>query len=186
MSNDTSTSPMSTVNGSMGSGTASTGNGMGSAGSGMGSTGNTTVASVPVCTTCGVIDSYSAVQVQGQNNGIGAAAGGVGGAVLGSQIAGRHNRTLGGVIGAIGGGLLGNAIESHERTTTMYDVHVRMNDGSMRTIRQATAPQVGERVSVDGNTIHAAPAQTSSSNYGGGTNYTPSGNGGSTFSPSGS
>jgi outer membrane lipoprotein SlyB len=180
---NTDTSP--TFNDSPNTSMGSSNSGNSNVGMGNGSSGNTTVASVPVCTTCGVIDSYSAVQVQGQTNGVGAVAGGVGGAVLGSQIAGRHNRTLGGVIGAIGGGLLGNTIEQHERTTTMYDVHVRMNDGSMRTIRQATVPQVGERVSVDGNTIHAAPAQTSS-NYGGGTNYTPSTNGGSTFSPSGS
>jgi outer membrane lipoprotein SlyB len=170
-----------------------------STGSGTGPSGNTTVASTgtstapaantapaapaaPVCTTCGVVDSYDTVQVAGEANGVGAVAGGVGGAVLGSQIAGRHNKTLGGVIGAIGGGLLGNAIEKHERTTTMYDVHVRMNDGSMRTVRQATQPQVGARVNVEGNTLHAAP-QNSSSSFG----STPQGgNGGSSFSPSGS
>jgi outer membrane lipoprotein SlyB len=170
-----------------------------------GSSGNTTVASTggstapvvnsappapaaPVCTTCGVVDSYDSVQVAGSPNGVGAVAGGVGGAVLGSQIAGRHNKTLGGVIGAIGGGLLGNEIEKHQRTTTMYDVHVRMNDGSMRTVRQATQPQVGARVSVEGNTLHSAPQNTSSS-YGGspqGSTSYQGGNGGSSFSPSGS
>jgi len=170
-----------------------------------GSSGNTTVASTggntapvsnsapapapaPVCTTCGVVDSFNAVQVAGQTNGVGAVAGGVGGAVLGSQIAGRHNKTIGGVIGAIGGGLLGNEIEKHQRTTTMYDVNVRMNDGSMRTIRQATQPQVGARVSVEGNTLHSAPQNTSSSYSGspqGSTSY-QGGNGGSSFSPSGS
>jgi outer membrane lipoprotein SlyB len=117
------------------------------------------VASVPVCSTCGVIDSYSAVQVQGKNNGVGAVAGGLGGALVGSKIAGRSNHTLGGVIGAVGGGLLGNAIETHERTTTAYDVRVRMNDGSIRTVRQATVPTVGTHVNVDGNTLRAVEAQ---------------------------
>jgi outer membrane lipoprotein SlyB len=143
----------------------------------------------PVCTTCGVVDSYNTVQVAGQANGVGAVAGGVGGAVLGSQIAGRHNKTIGGVIGAIGGGLLGNEIEKHQRTTTMYDVNVRMNDGSMRTVRQATPPQVGSRVSVEGNALHAAPTNTSSNGAPqGGSSFQGSqgGNGGSTFSPSGS
>ena len=116
-------------------------------------------AAAPVCTTCGVIDGYSAVQVKGQNNGVGAVAGGVGGALIGSKIAGRGNHTLGGAIGAIGGGLLGNAIESHERTSTAYDVRVRMNDGSIRTVRQATVPTVGQHVTIDGNTIKAAGAQ---------------------------
>ena len=117
------------------------------------------VAAVPVCATCGVIDGYSAVQVQGQNNGIGAVAGGLGGALVGSKIAGRSNHTLGGVIGAVGGGLLGNAIESHERGATMYDVRVRMADGSIRTVRQSTVPNVGQRVNVEGNTLRATDGQ---------------------------
>ena len=117
------------------------------------------VAAVPACTTCGVIDGYSAVQVKGQNNGVGAVAGGLGGALVGSKIAGRSNHTLGGVIGAVGGGLLGNAIESHERTTTAYDVRVRMADGSIRTVRQASVPTVGQRVNVEGNTLRAIDGQ---------------------------
>ena len=117
------------------------------------------VAAAPVCETCGVIDGYSAVKVQGQNNGVGAVAGGLGGALVGSKIGGRNNHTLGGVVGAIGGGLLGNAIESHERTATVYDVRVRMADGSMRTVRQSAVPTVGQRVNVDGNTLRPIDGQ---------------------------
>ncbi len=117
------------------------------------------VAAAPVCATCGVIDGYSAVQVKGQNNGVGAVAGGLGGALVGSKIAGRGNHSVGGVIGAIGGGLLGNAIESHERTATVYDVRVRMADGTVRTVRQASIPNVGQRVSVEGNTLRAIDGQ---------------------------
>ncbi len=117
------------------------------------------VAAVAACATCGVIDGYSIVKVQGQNNGVGAVAGGLGGALVGSQIAGRHDRTLGGVIGAVGGGLLGNAIETHQRTITEYDVRVRMADGSIRTVRQSTVPNVGQRVNVEGHTLHPIEAQ---------------------------
>jgi outer membrane lipoprotein SlyB len=116
-------------------------------------------APAPACTNCGVIESYSAVQVQGQNNGVGAVIGGVGGALAGSKIAGRGNHTLGGAIGAVGGGLLGNAVESHERRATAYDVQVRMTDGSVRTVRQATVPNVGARVSVDGGALRESGAQ---------------------------
>ncbi|MBC7663385.1 MAG: glycine zipper 2TM domain-containing protein [Caulobacter sp.] len=126
---------------------------------GQGGDGSQQVAAIPACTNCGVIDSYTAVQVQGQNNGVGAVAGGLGGALIGSKIGGRGNHTLGGVIGAVGGGLLGNAVESHERAATVYDVHVRMNDGSIRTVRQSTIPAVGTHVRVDGNTLHAEPSQ---------------------------
>ncbi len=117
------------------------------------------VASVPVCATCGVIDGYSAVQVKGENNGVGAVAGGLGGALVGSKIAGRGNHSVGGLIGAIGGGLLGNAIESHERVVTVYDVRVRMADGSFRTVRQSSVPNVGAHVSVEGNTLRSTDGQ---------------------------
>jgi outer membrane lipoprotein SlyB len=117
------------------------------------------VAAAPVCATCGVIEGYSAVQVHGQNNGVGAVAGGLGGALVGSQIAGRNNHTLGGVLGAVGGGLLGNAIESHERTVTVYDVRVRMADGSIRTLQESHVPNVGQRVHVEGHTMRAIDDQ---------------------------
>jgi len=106
-----------------------------------------------------VVEGYTAVQVQGKNNGVGAVAGGLGGALIGSKIAGRGNHTLGGAIGAVGGGLLGNAIESHERTSTAYDVRVRMDDGSVRTVRQAAVPTVGQHVNVEGSTLKAVAAQ---------------------------
>ncbi len=107
-----------------------------------------------VCHECGVVESVSAVKVQGENNGVGAVAGGVGGALVGNRIAGSHNRTLGGVVGAVGGGLLGNAIEKHERTSTMYDVTVRMDDGSVHTVRESTSPAVGEKVRVEADGLH--------------------------------
>lgn len=106
------------------------------------------------CRECGVVESVTAVKVQGQSNGVGAVAGGVGGAVVGNRVAGNHNRALGGVIGAVGGGLLGNAIEKHERTTTVYDVNVRMSDGSLRTVRESTAPATGEKVRVEADGLH--------------------------------
>ena len=107
-----------------------------------------------VCRACGVVESIKAVKVQGKTNGVGAVAGGVGGALVGNQIAGGHDRTLGGVAGAIGGGLLGNAIEKHERTTTVFDVNVRMDDGSLRTVRESTSPAVGEKVRVESDGLH--------------------------------
>jgi outer membrane lipoprotein SlyB len=106
------------------------------------------------CRDCGVVASVTPVKVQGQTNGVGAVAGGLGGALVGNRIAGGHNRTLGGVVGAVGGGLLGNAIEKHERTTTVYDVDVRMEDGTLRTVRESTAPAVGEKVRVAPDGLH--------------------------------
>lgn len=107
-----------------------------------------------VCRECGVVESVTAVKVEGKTNGVGAVAGGVGGALVGNRIAGGRNRTLGGVVGAVGGGLLGNAIEKHERATTVYDVSVRMDDGTRRTVRESTSPAVGEKVRVESDGLH--------------------------------
>ena len=107
-----------------------------------------------VCRECGVVESVTAVQVEGKTNGVGAVAGGVGGALVGNRIAGGNNRTLGGVVGAVGGGLLGNAIEKHERKVTVYDVNVRMADGTLRTVRESTSPAVGEKVRVEADGLH--------------------------------
>ena len=106
------------------------------------------------CRECGVVESITAVKVQGQTNGVGAVAGGVGGAVVGNQVAGRNNRALGGVLGAVGGGLIGNAIEKHQKTSVVYDVNVRMSDGSLRTVRESTSPAVGEKVRVEADGLH--------------------------------
>jgi outer membrane lipoprotein SlyB len=92
--------------------------------------------------------------VQGQTNGVGVLAGGATGALLGNRIAGSNNRTLGGVVGAVGGGLIGNAIEKHERQGIAYDVNVRMEDGSLRTVRESTAPAIGAKVRVESDGLH--------------------------------
>jgi outer membrane lipoprotein SlyB len=59
------------------------------------------------------------------------------------------------VIGAVGGGLAGHEIEKRQRATTVYQVKVRMDDGSVRTLNQATAPPVGQKVTVEGTVIKA-------------------------------
>jgi len=106
------------------------------------------------CRECGVVESVTAVKVQGQANGTGAVVGGLGGAVVGNRIAGNDNRALGGVIGAVGGGLIGNAIEKHQRSSVVYDVSVRMSDGSLRTVREQAAPTLGEKVRVEADGLH--------------------------------
>jgi len=106
------------------------------------------------CAECGVVESIQEVKVEGQTNGVGALAGGATGALVGNRIAGSNNRTLGGVVGAVGGGLIGNAIEKHHRAGIAYDVNVRMQDGTLRTVRQSTAPAVGEKVRVEADGLH--------------------------------
>lgn len=109
-----------------------------------------------VCATCGVVEGVREVQVKGEGTGLGAIAGGVLGGAIGNQAGKGNGRKAMTVIGAVGGGLAGHEIEKRARGEVVYDVTVRMDDGSVRTLRQKTAPAKGTRVTVDGKTLRSA------------------------------
>ncbi len=110
-----------------------------------------------VCSYCGSIESVTPVtrSTKPAGIGVGTVAGGVLGALLGSQIGGGNGKTVGAIAGAVGGGFAGNAIEGHMRKETVYQVSVRMEDGSHRTVEVAQPPAVGSRVTVEGSTIRS-------------------------------
>lgn len=111
------------------------------------------VAAAPECASCGVVESVTPVQQKGEGTGIGAVAGGVLGGVLGHQVGGGDGKKLATVVGAVGGGLAGNEIEKRQRATTVYQVKVRMADGSLHTVTQAQSLTVGQKVLVDGQQL---------------------------------
>ncbi len=112
---------------------------------------------VQVCRACGSIESVTPVtrSTKPEGVGIGAVAGGVLGAVLGNQVGQGSGKTLGTIIGAVGGGFAGNAIEKNVRKETVYQVGIRMEDGSRRTLETAQAPAVGSKVTVEGTSIRS-------------------------------
>lgn len=109
------------------------------------------------CANCGVVDAINSVKVKGTPNYVGAIAGGVAGAALGSQVGKGDGNTAATVVGAVGGALAGREIEKKVRETTQYDVVVKLNDGSSKTVRFEQAPpfNVGAKVRVDGNNVVA-------------------------------
>lgn len=124
-----------------------------------------------ICATCGTVESVVAVQRQGRVNGvavggttvgIGTVAGGVVGGLLGNQVGGGNGKTAMTVLGVAGGAFAGNTIEKNMKKVTVYQMRVRMNDGSLRTVEQASAVQSGSRVIVEGNTLRLAPTASSS------------------------
>lgn len=126
----------------------------------------------PVCANCGAVESVTPVQRAGQGSGVGVVAGGVLGAIVGNQVGGGSGRTAATVLGALGGGYAGNQVEKNIKKETVYQVRVRMEDGSVRTLEQATAPALGARVTVDGTTLRgaegagpAAPSGRTQPNY---------------------
>jgi outer membrane lipoprotein SlyB len=116
-------------------------------------------AQASTCGTCGVIESVQAVKRKGEATGLGAVVGGVAGAALGNQVGKGNGRKAMTVIGAVGGGVAGHEIEKQARATTVYEVRVRMDDGTVRTLERASAPPVGRRVRMEGKAMTLLPAQ---------------------------
>ena len=53
----------------------------------------------------------------------------------------------------MGGGFAGNEVEKRARSTSSFEVRLRMDDGSIRTVTQGTAPAVGARFRVEGDQL---------------------------------
>jgi outer membrane lipoprotein SlyB len=105
------------------------------------------------CATCGVVEAVTPVQKKGEGTGVGAVGGAVVGGLIGSQMGGGDGKKAMAVLGAVGGGMAGHEIEKRQRATTLYQVKVRMEDGTHRTVTQATAPAVGQKVTVEGSQL---------------------------------
>lgn len=104
----------------------------------------------------GVVESVKEVRQDGESTAIGPVAGGVIGAIAGHQIGGGRTRTVATAIGAGAGILAGKAIEKTARATKHWDVTVRLDDGSTKTISSDSEPawHAGERVRlVDGQLL---------------------------------
>lgn len=111
------------------------------------------VASASVCSTCGTVESVKAEKHKGEGTGLGAVGGAVVGGVVGHQMGGGNGKKALTVLGAVGGGFAGHEVEKQVRSTTVYQVQMRMDDGSTRTVTQATAPAVGARFEVEGTKL---------------------------------
>lgn len=109
-----------------------------------------------ICSYCGVVEAVDEVKRKGEGTGLGAIAGGVLGAAAGHQVGAGNGRKAMTVLGAVGGGLAGHEVEKRARGETVYQVRIRLDDGSVRTIEQPTAPKVGARVELHGNTLKSA------------------------------
>ncbi|BBU27915.1 hypothetical protein BTHE68_16490 [Burkholderia sp. THE68] len=109
------------------------------------------------CSTCGTVESISAIKQEGHGTGIGAVGGAVAGGVVGNQFGRGGGRTAMTLLGALGGGLAGNSVEKHLRSETDYSVHVRMENGKTRTFTYKNPPPFaqGQRVHIQNGTLVA-------------------------------
>jgi outer membrane lipoprotein SlyB len=104
----------------------------------------------PACANCGVVISIVPVEVKGGGSGLGMVAGGVTGALVGTQIGRGNGNAVATIAGAAGGAFAGNEIEKNMNKVVRYQVWVRMHDGTSRTSYQSSAPAfaVGDKVKV--------------------------------------
>ena len=102
----------------------------------------------PKCVDCGTVEAVREIEQKGEGSWIGPVAGGVGGAILGKQVGKGKGNTIMTILGAAGGAYAGNEIEKRVRTSKHWEVSVRLDDGSVRSVSYDAAPawRGGERV----------------------------------------
>ena len=107
------------------------------------------------CRDCGTVESVREIAQEGQGSGLGAIAGGVLGGLLGNQVGGGSGRKVATVAGVVGGAYAGHTVEKKTRSTQQYEITVRLDDGSMRTISETEKPawHTGDRVRVSNDRI---------------------------------
>lgn len=99
----------------------------------------------------GTVIDARAVTIQGNNDGVGAAAGVVAGAAAGSQIGGgRDENIIAGAVGAVVGGIVGNEVEKAVDRQQGIQYTVRLSNGRDIVVTQGRDPMipVGARVQV--------------------------------------
>lgn len=102
------------------------------------------------CKDCGTVVDLRTIKKEGEGTGAGAVIGGIAGGVLGHQIGGGRGRDVATVAGAAGGAFAGHQVEKSSKSTTTYQVVVKLEDGKTRTFSYSnpTSYKVGDRVKI--------------------------------------
>jgi outer membrane lipoprotein SlyB len=82
------------------------------------------------------------VTVDGNQSGMGAAAGGVVGGLAGAGVGGQRESAIVGVLGAVAGAVAGNAIERMGTREEAVEILVQLKNGDRRAIVQAKGAEV--------------------------------------------
>jgi Glycine zipper 2TM domain len=104
----------------------------------------------------GSVLSIQEIKTPGQATGLGAVIGGVIGGVLGNTLGHGRGRVATTVAGGAGGAFAGNQVESSVRSTSVWHVTVRLDDGAVRTFSYSTPPRwhIGDRVNVANGVVN--------------------------------
>ncbi len=110
---------------------------------------------IALCVNCGVVDSVRVIEKEREASGLGAVAGGIVGALLGNQVGRGSGRKIATVAGAAGGAYAGHQVEKNVRTSQVYEINVRMDDGSLHTFTEDkdSGFRAGEKVKVENGIV---------------------------------
>ena len=106
----------------------------------------------------GTVESVREIAQPGEGTGLGAIAGGVLGGVIGNQFGGGSGKKILTVAGAAGGAYAGHQVEKQVRGTKRWEVTVRMDSGTLRTLSSESEPvwRAGDRVRLVNGRLEAA------------------------------
>ncbi|WP_434113475.1 glycine zipper 2TM domain-containing protein [Paraburkholderia caffeinilytica] len=101
--------------------------------------------------------SVEPVQVEPSSTGLGAIGGAAAGALAGHQFGNGRGKMAATIVGGLAGAFGGNMAENRIRSSTVWRVHLQMEDGSSRILTYPTQPSVyaGQRVHVNGDLLRA-------------------------------
>jgi outer membrane lipoprotein SlyB len=102
------------------------------------------------CKDCGTVIDVKTFTKKGEGSGAGAVIGGIAGGVLGHQVGSGRGNTAATVVGAGAGAYAGNEVEKSRKSTTSYQVVVKLEDGKTRTFNftRPTSYKAGDKVKI--------------------------------------
>jgi outer membrane lipoprotein SlyB len=111
---------------------------------------NANAVTAVACDSCGTVTDTKTIKVKGEGSGLGIAAGAVLGGVLGHQIGNGRGKDLATVAGAGAGAYAGHQVEKNAKSSTKYQVIVKLDSGENRTFTfgSETAYKVGDKIKV--------------------------------------
>ncbi len=110
-----------------------------------------------ICGVCGTVESVTPLEREAaQGSGIGVIAGAALGGIVGNQFGGGAGKDLATIAGMAAGGWAGNTVEKKIKKETLFEVKVRMEDGTVRKVEQKTSIGVGAKVTVEGGKLTPA------------------------------
>ena len=101
------------------------------------------------------VEAVREVKAPGEAKGVGAIAGGAVGGVLGNKLG--KGKAIAMVLGAAGGAFAGHQIEKQVRSEKRWEISLRLDDGSQRTLPSEVEPawRAGDRVRIIDNQLQA-------------------------------